>query len=326
MKQVGHAVVGVHEDARAGLDRSQALLVGRRRVAQRHGHSALPHRLHVGERSLTLGRQGALGDEPMRLLLPAVQNCGVGIDQVLGVLRTLVLGREERPLEKDALGAAAKEILALCLHRRHDARAGLPGLLHRCRERGREPRGSSPTGQLLADGGHARRVAVHDVVVGKAMDVRVHKAGGHPAVGAVEHLHPRRSLRSHPRKDAVGNQQVAGTVHVVGQDDVIRFDGKGIHESLPGRRRKVFPIIDVSPLRSCRRAPLPGHLKQPAGPPQMPSATAPDTPRAPRRALRTVICTWSPRGPAKTTDKHAYRWCHTTDKRKAVFGALPNHQ
>ena len=91
MVEVVHAIEGVHERAGARLHGREALLIGRRGVADCSDDGALRKPADVLDRPRPLGRERALADEAVRLLLPRVQRLEQRIDEVLGVLRTLVL-------------------------------------------------------------------------------------------------------------------------------------------------------------------------------------------------------------------------------------------
>ena len=186
--QAAHAVVRVDEDRDTRVHGVTTLLARGVGVAKCGDDAHLRGAAHICVGTLALWREGALPDEPVGGLLPLPQLVETGVAKVGGVLRTLVLFREERAFQKDSLDASLGRAVRALLHGLRDAGARLVDSVSRCGQGSCKDRRGSLVRKSIKNLTIATWVAVHEVMVCVTVYVSVDETRCHGGVTTVDHL------------------------------------------------------------------------------------------------------------------------------------------
>ena len=230
MVQAAHTVVGVDKDLGTGIEASLGLFASCRGVTE-GDHDAGGDGI-CGELggALILGSDGDLLYQAVSGLLPGIQLLHSGSGQVSGVLGALVLLGKEGTLEEDALDTGVRSLIP-GLDILGDAGACALKLLGARGERGGQIAGDAVAQDAARNGGDALGLAIHDVVVIEAVDMRIDESGGDLVPGVVQNLAVR-SLGHVLAKNAVLNHEVATAGYAGGKIEGVCLDCIGAHSCL----------------------------------------------------------------------------------------------
>ena len=223
---------------------------------------------HICVGTLALWREGALPDEPVGGLLPLPQLVEAGVAEVRGVLRALVLLREERAFQKDSLDASLGRAVRALLHGLRDAGARLVDSVSRCGQ------GSCKDGR----GPFVRKsiknltitvwVTVHEVVVCVTVYVSVDEARRHGGVATVDHLEIWRGGIRNTYDDSIAHFQKATGTEACGKEQPASLEGEAVACQFPAP-----PEYVIKPSR-CSACPPGGKGAWPSIPTRQAAATS----------------------------------------------------